>query len=95
MASVCEKRTGSISAGIAFVRLISAMAANNGSAKLVASFVQNMQGREMLFCRQPGDPPGLYALFFNQGQLHGSHMVTVGVSQAVKTGRWEETQAMH
>ena len=64
------------------MRVSSTMAANNGSAKLVASFVRNMQGRDMSFCPQPGDPPGLYALFFNQGQLHGSHMVTVGVSQA-------------
>ena len=57
------------------------MAANNGSVQLVASFVENTEGRQRSFCLLPREHSGLYALFFNQGQPHGSHMVTVGAPQ--------------
>lgn len=41
-----------------------------------ATFVVNNEGRQAHFCPLPGDSPGLYVLYFNQGATHGSRKIT-------------------
>ena len=39
---------------------------------MICTFVHNRDGRASVFVPRPHDPPGLYALFFDQGTLHGA-----------------------